>query len=527
MATPSGTFRRATLGFLSACCLLAIGCTTQRFAPDRPRSWAYAEPENSGLARVLADEAQTSTGRSGFHLLSFGMEALVARLAIADAAQHSIDAQYYIFDADEAGAILTKHLIAAADRGVRVRLLVDDIDVKSDRQLEAMAAHPNIDVRIFNPLRNRAFLLRLPEYVLDLHNSDHRMHNKLFIADSEVSILGGRNVGDDYFDLSGDNGFRDFDLLSVGPVSQQTETAFDQFWNSSRSIPIDQIAGKTASREDFERMVAAIDAQIHPDRGFAKGYVATGRNYLSDLAKDKVGGLLWGFGRVVSEPPRKVAEDVPQDDLVSKRLIQEWDRAQHDVMVECSYFLPGAEGIAAFRKLRERGVAVTVVTSGLEATDVPLVYAAYRQFRPPLLDAGVGLYEFKLHPPKIKAPGKWYRQGSSYSAMHSKVIEFDHQRVWVGSFNLDPRSIKLNTEVAIIAECPALARQLANAINSDLAPTRSWKVEFDPRAPAGRDLVWVGEEQGNPTTLTHDPGSLHARVGVFFWSMVPFVKNKL
>ncbi len=526
---PSGV--RSTPKLLSSALLavaLASGCSAIKYDTPPPRSEAFAFPEDSKIARILEVESRASTGRSGFHLLSYGMEALVARLATADKAEHTIDAQYYLYDTDRAGAILTQHLIAAADRGVRVRLLVDDIDTKSDKELAALAAHPHIEVRLFNPLRGRSLIPRLPEYLFDLHNSDRRMHNKLFIADSEASILGGRNVGDDYFDLSQDNAFRDFDLLSIGPVSQQAEAAFDQFWNSRWSIPIAEVVRRRPTPQDFQWLRAEIDSKIQSGKAFENAYEEGGTKYLADLKKDP-NGLVWGFGRVVSEPPRKIAEELPQDDMVSNRLQLEWKRANKEVVIECSYFLPGEQVLEAFRSLHSRGVPVTVVTCGLEATDVPLVYATYRRSRPAILETGVDLYEFKLHPPKVRGPGKWYHEGASYSAMHSKVIEFDQQRVWVGSFNLDPRSTKLNTEVAIIAECPALAKQLATAIKTDLAPARSWKVMYG-ESPAGngsRAMLWVGGIDGKSAVLTHDPGSLRSRVSVFLWSLVPGLGDKL
>jgi putative cardiolipin synthase len=491
-------------------------------APQPPDPTVVLEhPEATRLGRDLAAAEASHPGMSGFHLLGYDLESLVARVALADSAERTIDAQYYIYDSDAAGNILTRHLLEAADRGVRVRLLIDDYNVRNDRELAALCAHPNIEVRIFNPERWHAGALRLPEYLIDLRRSDHRMHNKLFVVDDEASVLGGRNIGDDYFNLGTGTAFRDFDLLSVGPVSRQAALAFAQFWNSPWSVPAPELARRKPTPADLAWVRHRIDIRLLPAADFERQYAGTGRRYLSDLLAGP-GGLFWGDGQVVTEPPAKVDRSSPATDLVTDRLEQEWRDARSEILIEAAYFVPGESGIETFRRLHARGVAVRLLTSGLEATDAPLVYYAYRGYRRALLEAGVELYEFKLHRAGGRRETKWYRLRPAYAALHSKVMVFDRRRVWIGSFNYDPRSERLNTEVALVADCPALAAELASDIAEDQDPTRSWRVRLGPGG-----ITWTGEQDGRTIVRRREPDSWWAGIGSVLLRLMPGMENQL
>ncbi len=500
-----------------------------------PPSFAFDHPESTRLGQALAPAQKQHPGESGFGILEYGLESLVARAALADAADQTIDAQYYIYDSDEAGSILAEHLLEAADRGVRVRLLLDDYNLGSDSDLLALSVHPKIQVRVFNPLFMRPRWARVLDYAMHFRSATRRMHNKLFIVDNEFTILGGRNVGNDYFNVRANSVFRDFDILIAGPVTAQASTAFDQYWNSPWSVPALALSLRTRTAADLENLRHKLKARVKNAALFAEEYAEGRDRYLTDLADDGK-SLVWAHGEIVADPPRKIENASPGTRPVANRLDEEFARAKHEVLVEAAYFVPTANEIGSFQKLRDRGVDIRLVTSALDTTDVSMVYCAYQKYRRDLVEAGVDLYEYKVHPPQGRREHKWYRLRPSYSALHSKVLVFDGQTSWIGSFNLDPRSHDLNTEVAVVVDSAELSAKLAESINEDRLPTRSWRVQLqpDPRpAAAGLSgkpsqvVTWTGEIEGEPVTLFHEPMSFRKRLKVFFLSKIPYIDDQL
>ncbi|HZL45003.1 MAG TPA: phospholipase D family protein [Opitutaceae bacterium] len=523
--------------FLGPGLLLAFasGCATLHPTAPAPPSFAFEHPEATRLGRAVAQAEQRHPGESGFGLLEYGLESLVARAALADAADQTIDAQYYIYDSDEAGSILAEHLLEAADRGVRVRLLLDDYNLGSDSELIALSVHPKIQVRVFNPTLFRPRWARLLEYALHFRRSTRRMHNKLFIVDNEFTILGGRNVGNDYFNVRANNIFRDFDVLIAGPATTQASAAFDQYWNSAWSIPAVALGMRTRTAADLEKLRHKLKARVKNAERFDEEYSETRGHDVTDLANDGQ-SLVWARGEVVTDPPQKIAGTSPETRPVAQRLDQEFARAKQEVLIEAAYFVPGRDGLEIFRQLRARGVSIRLVTSALETTDVPMVYCAYQKWRRDLVAAGVDLYEYKVHPAQERRDRKWPRLRPSYAALHSKVLVFDGQTAWIGSFNLDPRSHDLNTEVAVVVNSAALSAMLAESINNDRLPTRSWRIQLQPdprpaaddrRGPPRQVVTWTGEANGEPVTLFHEPMSCGRRIEVFFLSMIPGIDDQL
>jgi cardiolipin synthase C len=514
---------------------LGPGCATIRPPAPAPPTFAFTNPETTRLGEALAPALKDHPGQSGFGVLEYGLESLVARAALTDAADRTIDAQYYIYDSDEAGSILAEHLLEAADRGVRVRLLLDDYNLGSDSELIALSFHPMIQVRVFNPMLLRPRWARFMEYALHFRRATRRMHNKLFIVDSEYTILGGRNVGNDYFNVRANSVFRDFDVLIAGPVTAQASAAFDQYWNSTWSVPAEVLGIRTRTAADLEKLRHKLKTRVKNAERFDEEYAAGHDRYLKDLASDGA-SLVWGHGEVVSDPPEKIAENSPQTRPVARRLDEELKRAKKEILIEAAYFVPGQNGLQLFGQLHRRGVSIRLVTSALETTDVPIVYCAYQKYRRNLVDAGVDLYEYKVHPPQERRDRKWYHLRPSYGALHSKVLVFDRQTAWIGSFNLDPRSSDLNTEVAVVVESPELSAQLADSIDEDRLPTRSWRIQLQPdpgtAAPgkagtASPVLAWTGEVNGKPVTLLHEPMSFGERLKVFFLASIPGINDQL
>ena len=515
--------------------LACEGCVSIKPHPATEKSRAFEQPDATALGRLLTPHLQAHPGQSGFRLLEYGREALVARIALADAAERTIDAQYYICDPDAAGSYFFQRLIAAADRGVRVRLLLDDNNLSDDREMATLCAHPNIEVRVFNPFKFRARWARLPQYAVDFNRMVRRMHNKIFIADNAVSIIGGRNIGNTYFSLDAESNFRDFDLLVAGPLTHDASTAFDEYWNSEWSVPATQLVWKTRSSDDLEKLKQQIAMRVKSIEGFEQENEERRLGYLREVTAP--GALVWAEGEIVSEPPRKIAHTSHETSQVSNRLEQEYQRTEKELLVEVAYIVPTEEFQNQIKELRRRGVSIKIMTSALEATDVSLVFSAYEKYRPNLLEAGVELYEYKAHAGLTRSERKWYKPRSLLSSLHTKAIVFDRERVYIGSANLDPRSVKLNTEIAVLVHSKRLAQQMADYLAEDFSPARSWRVqlhvawEYRPERGVWRErkyLTWEGEHQGKPTTLYFEhAASLWQRTKAFLYSLLPGIEPQL
>ncbi len=489
----------------------------------------------TGLSRLLKPYEQAHPGQSGFRLLENGREALVARTALADAAERTIDAQYYICDPDAAGSFFFQRLIAAADRGVRVRLLLDDNNLSDDREMATLCAHPNIEVRVFNPFMFRARWARLPQYALDFNRMVRRMHNKIFIADNAVSIIGGRNIGNNYFSLDSESNFRDFDLLVAGPLTHDASTAFDEYWNSEWSVPATRLVSKISSSTDLTKLKQQIANRIHSIENFEQENEDRRRGYLRELTTRDA--LIWAKGEIICEPPRKIQNASHETTQVSGLLEQEFRTTNQEVIIEVAYIVPTEEFQRQVKELRNRGITVKIMTSALEATDVSLVFASYKKYRTSLLQAGVELYEYKAHAGLSRSERRWYKPRSTLSSLHAKALVFDRERVYIGSANLDPRSVKLNTEIAVLVHSKKLAAQMSDYLAEDFSPARSWRVqlnsawEYQPQRGVWREqkyLTWIGETDGKPTTLHFEhAASRWQRIKAFLYALIPGIEPQL
>lgn len=489
---------------------------------ERKASTALTPDGQSLLDRMLGPEIEAAKGRSGFRLLAIGMEAFLMRVALADAAQRSLDLQYYIYREDDTGAYLTQALLKAADRGVRVRLLVDDLNlVRHEDDVTALDAHPRIEVRIFNPFtaHPEGRWGRLLGFISDPSRLNRRMHNKSFIADNLCSIVGGRNIGDEYFDASRDFGFGDLDVLAVGPVTQAISRSFDQYWNSEFAYPLSALGKRTMARLWMERLRRRLG------RNFARmrrSDYAT-RVLRTDLANQLTERRLpleWAGARVLADPPVKIAEpagragEVPYDHL--RALAEE---AQSEVILVSPYFVPGREGMEVVRRLRERNVRVRILTNSLASTDVAAVHAGYARYRAALLELGVELYELKPIVPTGRKLRRRIVFGSARASLHAKAFVFDRARVVVGSMNLDPRSVYLNTELGLLIESPRLAADIAESFDELIEPDYSYALERDADSGA---LRWRSSEAGEPVSLDRDPQvSIWRRIAVNLLGWLP------
>jgi len=468
----------------------------------RKESFSVPPDGDSTLARLLAEELAAHRSLSGFRLLSIGMEAFLMRVALANSARRTLDLQYYIYREDDTGGYLTQALLKAADRGVRVRLLVDDLNLlRRDDDVTALDAHPRIEVRVFNPFATRrdTYWARLLNFFSDAARLNRRMHNKSFIADNLGAIVGGRNIGDEYFDASRDFGFGDLDVLAVGPIAAEISRSFDRYWNSAFAYPPSTFGARVMAKVWMERLRRRLGR--HFIRMRKSDY--TTRVFKTDLAtqlSERHLTLEWAKAELLADPPEKIVEppDIastgPYDQL---QVLAE--QATAEILLVSPYFVPGEAGMTALRGLRSRNVRVRVLTNSLASTDVAAVHAGYARYRAAMLGMGIELYELK---PIVPTGGRRRRKimfGSARASLHAKTFVFDRRRVVIGSMNLDPRSVYLNTELGLTIESAVLACEIAESFDELVDRDYSYKVELE--SPSGR-LRWLSNEGGQ--TIMHD-----------------------
>ena len=515
--TPGGLpgVRRGWSALLVAVASVLGGCATLRSDYQRTPSSALPPQFDTASGRYVRSELDRHPGLCGLRLLTSGTDALMSRLWLIDHARHSIDLQYYLYLNDATGRLVSQRLLAAADRGVRVRLLLDDIGIEhEDRLLGALDAHPHIEVRVFNPFRTRdpSWPSKIAQLALEPARLNRRMHNKSMVVDGFVAVLGGRNIGDAYFGADGDSNFRDLDLLTIGPVVGATAHAFDEYWNSNAAYPLAAFRSTRDARADLAAVRPELSGAV---RAFAQSDYA--RAILEELPDgatgDRPGPWVWGEATLLVDQPQKIEArgDVPAL-RIGPQVRQAMDGAGTEVLLISPYFLPSRDGVRYLTALVRRGVAVRVLTNSLASTDDPLAQAGYAHERRALLEGGVQLYELQPAggpPPRHSGPS-----GSSGVSLHAKAIVIDRRFVFVGSLNLDPRSKLLNTEMGILADCPQLAQQVAHYFERGADPHNAFHVELQRQGAAatgGGPLHWTWLDHGKPASSQHEPDVSTAR----------------
>lgn len=469
-------------------------------------------PAQTRLDRAIAPLLDAHPEHSGLALISDNADAFAIRAVTARAAERSLDVQYYIWHDDLTGRLLLHELLRAAERGVRVRLLVDDINAHgTELSFLSLAQHPNVQVRLFNPTRNRGGSVgRAVEMLLRAVSLNRRMHNKAWIADGRVAIVGGRNVGNEYFDADHQMNFLDADLAVVGPTVDQTADIFDAFWNSEGALPIDALVDDedVASLADSSRrwsLEAKSEAAGPYLRQVAES--AAVRQIIEGKAH-----LHWTReAEVISDPPEKALGDSRnEDEWLIAHIADQAGEARESFTMISPYFVPGADGEDALRQAAERGIRVEVLTNSLASNDVLAVHSGYSRYRQPLLDAGVVLRELMPFGPSGSS-----LFGSSGASLHTKAYVVDDDSAFVGSFNFDPRSVRLNTEMGVRFRHPELAQEVMALYQRYAGPEKSYGVVIDDGS-----LVWLDERQDPPLRLTHEPGTTwwqRAVVNVLRW----------
>ena len=512
------------LAILGAAALWSWGHFAQRAMGVPSQALAVSDAQTP-LDRWIAPILLPHPGATGAVLVSNNLEAFAVRAFTARTAARSLDVQYYLWHDDLTGRALKDELLQAAERGVRVRMLIDDMNgVGLDETLLAMNAHPNLEVRLFNPARNRNTTIgRALEMGLRFFSFNRRMHNKAWIADNRVAVVGGRNIGNEYFDAAQVN-FHDADLVMVGEGVAQTSAIFDAFWNSNAVIPIaamhpkNAVKGFAAEREAWQRAIQASDYAPAVQKKMQQAQAAFDAaqfHWINDL-------------RVLSDPPAKAGPISPSrspERWLMFDVVQSMFSAEREIRLISPYFVPGNTGTLLFAGMAARGVNVGILTNSLAANDVPAVHAGYAQYRKPLLESGVQLWELKpgdrsaARAPEDQQQGDTVKTailGSSGASLHTKAFVVDQRRGFVGSFNFDPRSASLNTEMGVLFNHPALAREVAAMFQDAQQPHISYSVTLGE----GGSLVWHDPEKGKD--WSHEPESgWGKRMAAWFIGLLP------
>jgi putative cardiolipin synthase len=499
-----------------AVALWVTGCASLPPLEGRNETHALANTGETRLARAIAPALAAHPGKTGIHALANPLDAFAARVLLAATAEKSLDVQYYIWRDDQTGYLLFDALWRAAERGVRVRLLLDDNNTKGlDEVIGVLDDHPNIEVRLYNPVAYRGS--RVMNFLTDFERVNRRMHNKSFTADNRATIVGGRNVGDEYFGAGEDVLFADLDVIAVGPAVQEVSDAFDLYWNSPSAYPAATLVPKVAPDARDRLKAKFVEVGVDPEsRKYVDAVRAT--PLVSNLLEGKL-DLEWDDARVVRDDPAKTLDKTQRHDvLLITELLQSFGRPEKSFDLVSPYFVPGVDGTKGLASLPRRGVATRVLTNSLAATDVSAVHAGYEKWRKPLLEAGVKLYELKSTSAAVESEEKKEkRKGSSPESLHAKTFALDHKRIFVGSFNFDPRSALLNTEMGLVIDSPALASRLSEAMDDRLA-----RDAYELRLAQTGDIEWIEHDAAGDKIYTTDPQTTaFKRAAVWFMSLLP------
>ena len=528
--------RRIRLSFVALVVAVLSGCASLPPGSSFPKSTTSAliNPEQTRLGQQFADATRAHEGNSGFRIIPVGADGFLTRMQMINAAERTLDLQYFIFRGDDTGKLLTDAVLHAADRGVRVRLLIDDGETMAgDDQITALEAHPSIEIRIFNPFAYRGHVLafRAIEFMFNASRLDYRMHNKLMVVDNVIALVGGRNIGDQYFQIDPESQFADDDVFAAGPVAQQLSATYDEYWNSALSIPTEALSGgKSSHRELTEHR-----QELHEQSQQLK---ANGVDYVTRVASGEpfngiVSGrlpLIWAHAQLICDSPdKKSVENGKMVGRLMHRAVATATMAvQSELLMVTPYLIPGDEGMQMFKALRQRNVRVRILTSSLESSTVLLAQAGYMGYRVPLLEEGVELYEIRSLLGNSRGSGQTaaISRYGNYS-LHAKLFVFDRQRVFLGSMNFDQRSMHLNTEIGVIIDSPELAQQVAARFDAMVQPANSYMLALRPsETGSSRSLVWRTQEEGKLVEYTSEPArSDWQRLKVNVLSLFPFDKE--
>jgi len=479
--------------------LFLVGCASLPNEYTKIHTTAFKYYKSTEVGRLFEKEAAKHPGKSGFKPILYGQKAFTARIAMARLAQKSLDLQYYLWHEDSVGLLLAYEVIKAADRGVKVRILLDDIEQSGrDDIVAAMDAHPNIQIQIYNPFAHRN--THILDFIEDFDRVNHRMHNKTFVMDNALVIIGGRNISNQYFAISGDSNFRDLDIAAAGPVVRQISNVYDHFWNGEWSVPISALVTQKYTKQDLDRVRSMMKEKIaHLDFPYPlNNDVKTLKRKLISIRNS----FIWAKGTYVWDDPKiMMTQPDKQENTMIQKLEQRVASVKKCLCIESAYFIPRPRGMTLLKRLQKKGVRVRIMTNSLASNDVTPAHAGYASYRKALLKSGVELYELRSDAGANRIINKKHISRTSNSGLHTKAIVFDKNAVFVGSFNLDPRSASINTEGGLYIESKRIAKEVMTYMEKVIQIKNSYRVMLDKKG----ELKWITEVNGTKVIYHSEP----------------------
>ena len=475
--------------------MVFIGCASVPLDYPKTPSGALSDTTETSLARSSTAWRASNPGLNGFYPLLEGFDAFGARLKLIDRAERSIDAQYFLMKPDYAGLVFTRKLLEAADRGVRVRFLLDDIfTTVDDLALILLNEHPNVELRIFNPISRKGS--QTLNYMGHFETANRRMHNKSFTVDNQAAIVGGRNIAEEYFQLDTSGQFIDFDMLCTGPIVKDISTAFDTYWNHELAVPMDALYDEK-DIEQLEAKKSQLSAAMQES-----GESIYAKSIDTELMRKFFARSLDPYAakaRVIIDDPQKLLEEVADEHkIVATEIVEAFNNAHEEILIFTPYFIPGKRGVEILKNIAAKGVRIVLVTNSLATNNHTAVHSAYASYRKRVLKAGVELYEVRGNAAEIELEDGTKK--FEHLTMHSKGILIDQRYTFVGSLNLDPRSIDINTEMGVMIDSEDLARFLAEDSFQRL-PAMAYQLKLDEK----NNIIWHATIDGKQIVETKEP----------------------
>ena len=486
--------------------LLLGGCSSLPENTNRIHSTAMMNTGDTRIGVVLREQIAAHPGHSGFYLLDDGLDAFVARAVLADYAERSIDLQYYLYHDDQVGRLLGYKLLEAANRGVRVRVLLDDITSEGrDLNMATLDSHPNIEIRLFNPF-NRGSMRSL-QFLTRFGDVTRRMHNKSFTIDNQLTVVGGRNIGNEYFNANPNLNFGDLDVLAVGPVVREVSNAFDQYWNHELAYPVSTLAREKPSPGKLEEMQPLWKSEFDKERDSDYVNALLNSNF-ANVLRDKSVTFSWGKAEALYDDPEKIRSDLAARELhLAPQLNPYIEQLNNELIILSAYFVPGKKGVQFLQQLRDQGVRIRIVTNSLASTDVAVVHAGYAKYRKAMLRAGIELYEVNEQLTGQERAEKKGIGGSSKASLHAKAYIFDRKQLFIGSFNLDPRSNIQNTELGIMFHSPEIGQRIGEWFDELKNSGRTFQLELVTTESGEKAIRWNITVKGKSRSYSTDPNT--------------------
>ena len=520
------TYNKSMLAIYCSIAITVAGCSTlpKHKIESIPETTLQVDTAQTTLAQIIQPLQEQHPDLTGYLVLFEPLEALATRLSLIDKAEKRLDLQYYIWDNDKVGSLALHALIRAADRGVKIRLLIDDNNAKSTEGIFlALAQHPNIEVKLFNPYRFRKY--RALDMILDLKRINRRMHNKSFIADHQVALIGGRNMTNQYYNVSDNYQFSDVDVMLVGTAVKDISHSFDEYWSHEYAYKVQEVVNQSAHHLSYESLKRQLDE--HYERVTVQNYLdLTSNSQAIDSLMSRDIQLDWVKAEVVKDSPDKIKSKAKKKEHLNFQLIQHLEQPEKNVDLISAYFVPEKKGAEMLTDLAKDGVKVRVLTNSFKANDVAVVHAFYGKYRQNLLEHGVQLYEFlpalnkndlDKNTEDLAKKAKVSIKGLSRSSLHAKLMALDEKQVFIGSFNFDPRSAYLNTEIGVLLNSPPLAQAVHTTMDENLSKY-AYKLVLD----ANKKITWQRQTPQGPVIYTKEPRmKWWQRAGIKMLSWLP------